>query len=775
MNLKSIMKTNIQSLFLMLACLAGVHQAAAQGTAFTYQGHLQTNGIAADGFFDFQFSLYTNAAGSGSQIGSTITNLAVGVTNGLLTTTLDFGAVFTGNPTWLAISARTNGVGSYIGLSPLQAIAPTPYAIYSGNAGSALTAASANSVAASNIVGTVPLAQLPAQVVRNREGNVTLDGTFSGNGSGLTNLNAAQLTGGLSIQQNSDGAPNLIGGSPVNFVASGVVGATIGGGGATNYLANVFPNSVAGDFGTIGGGIDNQIQPALQSTIGGGYNNQIQTNANCSTIGGGCNIQIQTNANFSTIGGGQGNQIQPDAAFSTIGGGNGNEIQTNATESTIAGGNGNEIQPDAAYSTIAGGYGNQIQPNAAYSTIAGGNGNQIQPNAAYSTIAGGNGNQIQPNAAYSAIAGGNGNQIQANATNSTIGGGYRNQANGVGSFVGGGGIDSGGDASPNIAGHDGSVVVGGLGNWAGLWAAVVGGYGNQADGNCTFVGGGGIDSSYHFAPNIAYGFGSVIGGGMGNQANGTGSFIGGGGDAGEYGGYGLGESPNIANGPASVICGGVGNQTGTDGGSSGLCATIPGGYMNVANAGYTFAAGSQAQALHEGAFAWADSQDGPFASTGINTFCIRAGGGVFISGSVTTTGTVTADGVLLTSDRNAKENFNVLDGKTVLAKVAALPVTQWNYKTGSKDVQHIGPMAQDFHAAFGLNGDDDKHISLVDEGGVALAAIRGLNEKVDEKDATIQEQATAIAKLKEKCAKVDALEKQLNELKQMVQSLADAR
>jgi hypothetical protein len=34
------MKTYLQNLFIMLALLAGVHQTAAQGTAFTYQGRL---------------------------------------------------------------------------------------------------------------------------------------------------------------------------------------------------------------------------------------------------------------------------------------------------------------------------------------------------------------------------------------------------------------------------------------------------------------------------------------------------------------------------------------------------------------------------------------------------------------------------------------------------------------------------------------------------------------------------------------------------------------
>ena len=103
-------------------------------------------------------------------------------------------------------------------------------------------------------------------------------------------------------------------------------------------------------------------------------------------------------------------------------------------------------------------------------------------------------------------------------------------------------------------------------------------------------------------------------------------------------------------------------------------------------------------------------------------------------------GTVYANGVALTSDRNAKEHFTSIDSQTVLAKVAALPVTEWNYKD-DRTAEHIGPMAQDFHAAFGLDGADDKHISVVDEGGVALAAIQGLNQRLEEqakeKDAEI--------------------------------------
>ena len=135
------------------------------------------------------------------------------------------------------------------------------------------------------------------------------------------------------------------------------------------------------------------------------------------------------------------------------------------------------------------------------------------------------------------------------------------------------------------------------------------------------------------------------------------------------------------------------------------------------------------------------------------------------SGNMTIAGTVTANGVLLTSDRNAKENFTSPNGRDVLAKVAAMPISEWNYKNGPAEARHMGPMAQDFHAAFGLDGADDKHISVVDEGGVALAAIQGLNQKLNEKDAEIQ-------KLKEKAGQVDSLEKRLSDLEKMVQTMS---
>jgi hypothetical protein len=161
----------------------------AQGTAFTYNGKLNDGANPATGIYDLRFTL-CDAVTNGNSVGS-LTNTATGITNGLFAVTLDFGGVFNGSNYWLELAARTNGGGAFSALSPRQQIMPTPYAIYSANAGSAVTAAmatSANSVSAANIAGTVQLAQLPGTILTNGSSGVNLTGTFSGNGAGVTNV-----------------------------------------------------------------------------------------------------------------------------------------------------------------------------------------------------------------------------------------------------------------------------------------------------------------------------------------------------------------------------------------------------------------------------------------------------------------------------------------------------------------------------------------------------------------------------------------------------------
>ena len=79
--------------------------------------------------------------------------------------------------------------------------------------------------------------------------------------------------------------------------------------------------------------------------------------------------------------------------------------------------------------------------------------------------------------------------------------------------------------------------------------------------------------------------------------------------------------------------------------------------------------------------------------------------------------------ITATSDRNLKENFAPVDIHNVLEKLAQVRVSTWNYKSDSRDVRHIGPMAQDFAKAFGV-GDSDRVIHVVDSGGVTMASIQ---------------------------------------------------
>jgi hypothetical protein len=112
----------------------------------------------------------------------------------------------------------------------------------------------------------------------------------------------------------------------------------------------------------------------------------------------------------------------------------------------------------------------------------------------------------------------------------------------------------------------------------------------------------------------------------------------------------------------------------------------------------------------------------------------------------------------LTSDRSAKENFTVVDPGQVLDKLLGISITRWNFKDDPQ-AEHIGPVAQDFRAAFGL-GANDKYIATVDAHGVALAAIQGLNRKVDQRDKELQgllkQQQEQIEALKAEIAAVKA-------------------
>src|SRR5208282_6270772 len=256
------MKTKLQIAgWLMLLALSTFNPqlstAHAQGTAFTYQGRLNGGGQPASGSYDIQFTLYATNV-NGNPVAGPVTNLATAVTNGLFTAAVDFGpGVFNGAACWLDLAVRTNGVGAFTELTPRQAVTPTPYASFASSAGG------------------VP---------------------------------------GLVVQPNADGAPNVIAGSPANFVVGGVVGAAIGGGGATNYGGSTYINSVTADFGTVSGGGQNTAG-GYSATVGGGNYNT--ASGQSAFVGGG---YLNSASGYSAVVGG-GFQNTASSEFTTVGGG----------------------------------------------------------------------------------------------------------------------------------------------------------------------------------------------------------------------------------------------------------------------------------------------------------------------------------------------------------------------------------------------------------------------------------------------------------------------
>jgi len=118
---------------------------------------------------------------------------------------------------------------------------------------------------------------------------------------------------------------------------------------------------------------------------------------------------------------------------------------------------------------------------------------------------------------------------------------------------------------------------------------------------------------------------------------------------------------------------------------------------------------------------------------------LQAGQGVLLSSNSNTI-TISA---FVGSDRSAKTDFEPVRPEEILAKLAALPIQSWRYTNETTGVRHVGPMAQDFKATFGL-GTSDTAIGIVDEGGVALTAIQGLNQKLEAQMKTRQAELEAL-------------------------------
>lgn len=127
---------------------------------------------------------------------------------------------------------------------------------------------------------------------------------------------------------------------------------------------------------------------------------------------------------------------------------------------------------------------------------------------------------------------------------------------------------------------------------------------------------------------------------------------------------------------------------------------------------------------------------------------------LFNDGSAEFRGDVTANGVVLDSSREIKTDFSAVDEHTVLEKMAALEVSQWRYRQEPDTERHIGPMAEDFQATFGLG--DGKHISVGDANGILFAAAKALKAETSRLEAESDAKDRQIAKLEARIARLEA-------------------
>jgi hypothetical protein len=240
--------------------------------------------------------------------------------------------------------------------------------------------------------------------------------------------------------------------------------------------------------------------------------------------------------------------------------------------------------------------------------------------------------------------------------------------------------------------------------------------------------------------------------------------------AGGYNTIALGLS-SFAMGYQSTALGNYSNALGYTANADGTGAVAL-GYRTTADADYSIAIGQRASTNgHAGAIVLSDGSttDSTQASAN-NQFSVRAAGGIrlFTNATMTTGVQVAAGGSswAVISDRNRKEGFLPVDGEDILTRVRQLPVSTWRYRDEvDRSTLHIGPMAQDWHRAFGFTTDDHT-INMSDFDGVNLAAIKALEARTAELQARTAEVAQLRAELAAAQRRLDALETAVRQLQE---------
>jgi len=219
---------------------------------------------------------------------------------------------------------------------------------------------------------------------------------------------------------------------------------------------------------------------------------------------------------------------------------------------------------------------------------------------------------------------------------------------------------------------------------------------------------------------------------------------------------------SIAGGLASIVIGpSIAN------GSFGVAI----GLQNSASGNFSVAIGKNARtANRQGSVVIGDGCAG-FSSDSVyptanNQFIARGCGGVkiFTNQGLTSGVELAAGGSSWSavSDRNRKENFLAVEGEDLLLRLRSVPVSSWNYLSQDRAIRHMGPMAQDFRAAFGL-GESNLLINSLDIDGVNMAGVQALTARTDRQQAEIDAlraenaaQARELAELRAALARLEA-------------------
>ena len=388
-----------------------------------------------------------------------------------------------------------------------------------------------------------------------------------------------------------------------------------------------------------------------------------------------------------------------------------------------------------------------------FATVAGGRVNTAT--AAGATVSGGLQNNAQ--GVLGAVGGGGGNS--AIGADAVVAGGFFNTASGIHASVSGGDSNvasglastvSGGQLNAATASH--STVSGGNGNCAGARLSWVGGSNakvrppaSPASGACaglTYPGGSGDNGTFIWADDQASNFVST----------GPNQFL-----VRAEGGVGINGTPATAGLEMNIF-----GATPFDGFVE--FGLIPKPSLN-GNTGerIEFGVGKGGAGSNDADLRIVHRNDSTGSSNFVEHVTIDGDGSVIVRSNPANT----AQGVQLAigagawstlSDRNLKTDIEAILPLDVLERLVAMPIQQWRYIGQPGEVQHIGPMAQDFAAAFGV-GENDTTISTVDADGVALAAIQGLNQKLETELAQSRaENAGLQAQLQQLAARLAALE-----------------